>query len=78
MLTIVIYLLMAKKYWSLKPTKNVNVQTQFSLGDILSAEESREVSLNGNMYDFSVYYNSIDNSDILNIHKSLMSKNNIK
>ena len=56
----------------------MNVQTQFCLGDILSAQESREVSLNGNMHDFSVYYNAIDNSDILNIHKSLMSKNNIK
>ena len=30
------------------------------------------------MYDFSVDYNSIDKSDILNIHKFLMTKNNIK
>ena len=30
--------------------------------------ESREVSLNGNMYDFLVDYNFIDESDILNIH----------
>ena len=30
--------------------------------------ESRKVSLNGNVYDFSVNYNSIDKSDILNIH----------
>ena len=36
------------------------------------------VSLNRNMYDFSVDYNSIDKSDILNIHKYLMTKNNIK
>ena len=57
------------------------VITQFCPGSISSAfsvNESREVSLNGNVYDFSVYYNSIDKSDILNIHKYLMTKNNIK
>ena len=50
---------------------------QFCLGSIyngFSATESREVSLN--VYDFSV--NSIDKSDILNILKYLMTKNNIK
>ena len=40
--------------------------------------KSREVSLNGNVYDFSVDYNSIDKSVILNIQKYLMTKNNIK
>ena len=30
------------------------------------------------MYDFPVDYNSVDKSDILNIHKYLMIKNNIK
>ena len=52
--------------------KNVNFATQFCLGSIsdgFSATQSREVSLNGNVYDFSVYYNSIDKFDILNIHK---------
>ena len=29
----------------------------------------------GNVYDFSVNYNSTDKSDILNIHKYLMIKN---
>ena len=43
-----------------------------------SATESREVSLNGNVYDFLVDYNSIDKSDKLNIQKYLMAKNNIK
>ena len=38
----------------------------------------RSKSLNGNVYNFSVDYNSIDKSDILNIHKYLMTKNNIK
>ena len=62
-------------------SKNVNFPTQFYLGSIsngFSATESREVSLNGNLYDFSIDYNSIDKYDILNIHKYLMNKNNIK
>ena len=48
--------------------KSVNLPTRFCLGNIsdgLSNTESREVSLNGNVYDFSVDYNSIDKSDIL-------------
>ena len=59
--------------------KNVNFPTQFRLGSIsngFSATESREVSLNGNVYDFLVGYNYIDKSDIINIHKYLMTKNN--
>ena len=61
--------------------KNVNFPTQFCLGSVsngFSASESTEVSLNSNVYDFSVDYNSIDKSDILSIHKYLMTKNNIK
>ena len=61
--------------------KNVNFPTQFCLESIsngFSATESRVVSLNGNMYDFPTDYNSIDEADMLNIHKYLMRKNNIK
>ena len=61
--------------------KNVNFSTQFCLGSMsngFSATEPREVPLNGNVYDFSVDYNSIDKSDIFNSHKYLMTKNNIK
>ena len=60
--------------------KSVNFPIQYCLGSIsngFSATESREVSLNGNVYDFSVDYNSMDKSDILNIHKYLITKNNI-
>ena len=45
--------------------KNVNFPTQFFLGSIsngFSATESKEVSLYGSVYDFSVDYNSIDSS----------------
>ena len=63
--------------------KNVNFATQLCLGNIsngFSASESKEVSLNGNVDDFSANYNSIESilSDILNIHKHLMTKNNMK
>ena len=60
---------------------NVNFPTEFCLGSVfngVSTTESIEVSLNGNVYDFSVDYNYIDTSDIVNIHKYLMTKNNIK
>ena len=61
--------------------KNVNFPTQFCLRSIsngFSATESREVSLNENVDDFSISYNFIDKSDILNTHEYLMNKNNIK
>ena len=43
-----------------------------------SATELGGASLNGNIFDFSIDYNSIDKSDLLNTHKYLMTKNNIK
>ena len=60
--------------------KNVNFPTQFVLESIsngFSTLEPREVCLNENVYDFSVDYNYIDKSDILNIHKYLIIKDNI-
>ena len=61
--------------------KNVNFPSQVFLGSISNKFDyldSEEVSLKGNVYDFSVNYCPIDKSDMLNIHKYLMSKNNIK
>ena len=61
--------------------KNVNVPTQCCLGSIsngFGTTDSREISLKVNVYNFSVGYNAIDKSDILNIDKNLMVKNNIK
>ena len=55
----------------------LTLQLNFFLGSIsnaFSAIESKEVSLNGNVYDFSVDYNFTDKSDILNIHKYLLNK----
>ena len=48
-----------------------------SISDGFSTTESREVSLNGIVYDFSANWNSIDKSGILNIHKYFMTKNSI-
>ena len=48
--------------------KKINFPNQFCLGSIsngFSATESREISLNGNVYDFAVDYNSIVKSVIL-------------
>ena len=70
-----------KEILKFKISTKKNFPTQFCLGSIsngFTATESREVSLNGNVYDFSVDYNSINKSDILNIHKYSMIKNNIK
>ena len=52
--------------------------SQFCLESIsngFGAADSRGVSLKENVYDFSVNYNALDKSDILNIHKYLMVKN---
>ena len=71
-----------KEIYSFKAdNKSVNFQTQFCLGSIsngFGAFDSRESSIGENVYDFSVDYNAIDKSDILKIHKCLMSKNKRK
>ena len=72
---------MEKKPLFKADNKNVNFPIQFFSVNIfngLSTTESGEVFLNGNVYDFSIDYNSIDKSYISNIHKYLMTKNNIK
>ena len=57
-----------KKSLNLKPTiKMLFLQLNFE-----------KLSLNEDVYNFSVDYKSIDKSDILNIYKYLMTKNNIK
>ena len=77
------YLLVDRKeiYKFKANNKNVNFPTMFCLGKIsnkFDANESREVPLKGNVYDFFFDYNAVDRSDILNIHKYLMVKINIK
>ena len=52
--------------------ENLHFPTQFYLEGIsneFSNTEPGEVSLNRDVYEFSLDYSSIDKSDILNIHK---------
>ena len=82
MLIIVIWFLMEKKYLSLNPKiKILTFQHNFVWEVLLMylvLLTLEKYLVNGNMYDFSVDYNSIDKSDILNTHKYLMTKNNVK
>ena len=58
-----------------------NFLSQLCLGSISDKFEyvdSEEVSLKENAYYFSLDYNAIDKTSILNIHKFLIGKNNIK
>ena len=51
------------------------------LGKILkyfSVDNMKKVAFNGYVYDFSVDYDAIPVDDILNIHKYLMKKQDIK
>ena len=52
--------------------KNNNYPSRFCLGSIskeFDSNDLKEVSFKGNVYDFSVKYNAVDKSNILNIHK---------
>ena len=58
--------------------KNSNSPSEFCLGSISNKfDEVEEVYFKGNVYDFSVDYDAIDKSNVLNIHKYLMIKNSI-
>ena len=51
------------------------------LGNIsrdFSVDNMKKTRLNGYVYDFSIDYDFIANDKILDIHKYLMKKNNIK
>ena len=61
--------------------KNVNFPTEFCLETVsenFSAVESKEISYKGNVYGFSVDCKTIDESDILKIHRYLVVKIIIK
>ena len=61
--------------------KNVNFSSWICLGSIpnkFDYAKSEEVSLKGNVYQFSIDYNAIGKFDILNIRKYSMAKNNIE
>ena len=64
-----------KKIFKFKANnKNANFPIPFCLWSISSGvgvTDSRELSLKGNVYDFSVDYSTIDKSDISNVQKYL-------
>ena len=71
------FLVNGKEIFKLKAdNENVNFLTTFCLRSM--SNESIEVFLKGNADNFSVKYNFIDIFNITNIHKYLMTKNNIK
>ena len=57
------------------------VATALCLGNIskdFSVDNKKKTGLNGYVYDFSVHYDAIAVDNILDIHKYLMERNNIK
>ena len=57
------------------------VATPLCLGNIpkdFSVDDMKKTGLNGYVFDFSVDYDTIAVDDILDIHRYLMEKNNIK
>ena len=69
-----------KEIYEFKASNN-NFPSQSCLGSIsdkLDYSDAKEVFLKGNVLDFSVDYNAVDKSNILNIHEYLMEKHNIK
>ena len=71
-----------KEIYKLKEyNKSVNFSSQICLRSISNKfdyVEVKEVSLNRNVYNVLVSYYANDKSDILNIHKYVIVKNNIK
>ena len=82
MLTIVICLLMEKTSLKLKPIiKMLTFQFNFVLEAylvLLTLQSLLSLSLNGNVNNVSVNYDSVDKFDRLNFHEYLMNRNNVK
>ena len=69
-----------KGIYKFKSSNKKNFPSQFCLGSIpnkFDSDDLNEVSFKEYVYYFSVDCNSIDKSNILNIHKYLMFKNSI-
>ena len=80
---IVICLLMERKSLNLKPTMNMltfllSFASEVYLMHLVLLSLEKFKSLNANVDDFSIDYNSVDKCEMLNIRKYLKTKNNIK
>ena len=82
MVVTVFYLLMLQKIYQFKakgfeikkyPLYLGNISRDFSANNM-----KKKTGLNGYVYDFSVDYRAFDTSNIINIHKYLMKKHDIK
>ena len=77
----VIYLFIVKKIIEFKAKDSKIVSTPLCLGNIsedFSVDNILKLGLNAFVFDFSVDYDAIAVDDILDIHKYLMKKNDIK
>ena len=77
----VVYLIMPKEIYQFK-AKGSEIKTYpLCLGNIsgdFSANKMEKTGLNGCVYDFSVGYRAFDTRNIIDIHKYLMRKHNVK
>ena len=74
------YLLMLQKYTNLKQKILKQKKHPLCLGNVsvdFSANNMIKTGRNGSLYDFFVDYKKIDTSNIVDIHKYLMKKNDI-
>ena len=74
----VTYLLMVQKRFKTKDS--MIVPNNLCLGNVskdFSASNMKKTGFNGDIYEFSVDFDSIDVDDIKDIYKYLMKKNNI-
>ena len=72
---IVTYLLMVEKLLNLK--QNIHPLCLGNIWKDWSVDNMKKTGLKGSVYDFSVDYDAIAVSNILDIHKYLMEKNEI-
>ena len=57
---------------------NLKVWSQGNISGSFSANNMKKIGLNGCVYDFSVDYKIFNTSEIINIHKYLIKKHNVK
>ena len=76
------YLLMLQKYITSKQNDSETKKIPLCLGNISknfrSINMKKKTGLNGYLYKYSVDYNIIDTSNIIDIDKYLMKKHDIK
>ena len=75
------YLLMLQKIYQFKAKNSEIKKNSLCLKNIsedFSDNNTKKTRLNGCVYDFSVNYKAFDISDITDIHKYLMKKDDIK